>query len=117
MKVAELDGDRLDYWVARASALPIVDKTIVNSHKVRTWSVQSPHGEPVWYSPSSDWTQGGPILEHERIDCDAWKNGMGWNASTYHTAEYYAEMPGATLLIAAMRCYVASKFGTEVPER
>lgn len=116
MKVAELEGAKLDYWVARASGIPIINKTVMRDGEVREWGINSGHGEPAWFSPSTDWTEGGPIIEHERIDLDAWKAGIGWNASTYYTAENYAEMPGPTLLVAAMRCFVASKFGDEVPE-
>lgn len=58
---------------------------------------------------STDWSQGGPIIERELIrlsndgsnlHCAYWAKGP----------EYWAETP----LIAAMRCYVASKLGDEV---
>jgi hypothetical protein len=68
----------------------------------------------------TDWAQGGPIIERERIatwferyeDEDA---GLPcWFAAKYGEREY----PGPTLLIAGMRCYVASKLGdkVEVPD-
>ena len=57
----------------------------------------------------TDWALAGPIIERERIAID-WDNDC-WNASTdSHPAYYSAETP----LIAAMRCYVASKLGDEV---
>ena len=57
----------------------------------------------------TDWAQGGPIIEREKIAID-WDHDC-WNASTdSHPAYYSAETP----LVAAMRCYVASKLGDEV---
>jgi hypothetical protein len=53
---------------------------------------------------STDWAQGGPIIEREGIAL---------------LPPELAEMPGyegrgETLLIAAMRCYVTSKLGDEI---
>jgi hypothetical protein len=72
------------------------------------------------YNPSSDWFQGGPIIEREDIR---------WQPTPLHKEAYYCwknwenvnEEPlcgehGSTLLEAAMRCYVASKFGEEVQD-
>ena len=53
---------------------------------------------------SKDWAQGGPIIERELIAIHGdWKATLG--EGTYE---------GPTPLIAAMRCYVASKLGAEV---
>lgn len=113
MKVAELSGALLDYWVAQIEGLT----------KVQVWAAAVPgkpdgcfiweNGYPQSFWPSSDWAQGGPIIERERIGIEQACPG-----------EVYAYMPGAELygqrgdtpLIAAMRCYVASKFGDEVPD-
>jgi len=71
----------------------------------------------MWWKPSTDWAQGGPIIERE---------GMGvwmyqWNEQGEPEVGWYAEdkdgdhvQKGTTPLIAAMRCYVASKLGDEV---
>ena len=58
---------------------------------------------------SRDWAQGGPILERERIAIDY--DHDVWNAAKYGLGWYIG---GPTPLIAAMRCYVASKLGREV---
>ena len=58
---------------------------------------------------STDWAQGGPISEREKITLE-W-TGEGWNAYIRHDDEY---PDGPTPLIAAMRCYVASKLGDEI---
>lgn len=64
------------------------------------------------FNPSTDWAQGGPIIEREGIKLST-SEGCGWFA---YLGIYDAE--GPTPLIAAMRCYVASKMGdtVEIPE-
>jgi hypothetical protein len=69
-------------------------------------------GAPEWVARQStaatDWAEGGAIIERERIEIvpndmwDAYKEGQ------------HLPNTGATPLIAAMRCYVASKLGDEV---
>ena len=57
---------------------------------------------------STDWAQGGPIIEREKITI--FQTGKDWMGYIRHDAESF----GPTPLIAAMRCYVASKLGDEV---
>jgi hypothetical protein len=61
------------------------------------------------YSPSTSWAQGGPIIERERINISD-DGGDGWKADDSIGHWGY----GPTPLLAAMRCYVASKLGEEV---
>lgn len=64
------------------------------------------------YDPSTNWAEGGPIIEREDMDVGTSTHG-GWRAVLATEPEYtYGE--GPTPLIAAMRCYVASKLGDEV---
>lgn len=103
MKASELTGALLDFWVAKAEG----GTFNFNGEKVTGWAF----GEPYQFSPSTNWAQGGPILERELFDLE-------WDADGY----WCAHMPnswtfrGETMLIAAMRAYVASKFGDEVPD-
>jgi hypothetical protein len=60
-------------------------------------------------SPSTNWAHGGPIIERERIDV-LYEHDLRWIAVPQKGIESY----GPTPLIAAMRCYVASKLGDEV---
>jgi hypothetical protein len=82
------------------------------------WAVQIAEGyvqpDPIdfarnCFKPSTDWSQGGPIIEREKIAIDF--DGSVWCASDNHKplANY-----GPTPLIAAMRCYVASKLGDNI---
>jgi hypothetical protein len=64
-----------------------------------------------WYAPSTNWAQGGPIIERENIAIWPDEEG-GFFASANEGAgrDYH----GSTYLSAAMRCYVASKLGDEI---
>ena len=61
---------------------------------------------------SRDWAQGGPILDRERITIRQWTNMPSIHAYMPHDGAPWGA--GPTPLIAAMRCYVASKLGREV---
>ena len=97
MKTSELTGAALDWAVAQAEG--------------KTWAVWR---FVKWHSDgdlnySTDWAQGGAIIERECISLFNCYGDSEWSAST----EGY-EQQGTTPLIAAMRCYVASKLGDEV---
>jgi hypothetical protein len=117
MKVSELEGAVLDYWVAKANG---ADGQIIKSYSPCNLDYfQLASGTP--FRPSTHWAHAGPMIERERIV--AFPDGAGgWAAfvqknptCSYVDTTAYDEMRGPTLLIAAMRAYVASKFGDEVP--
>lgn len=58
---------------------------------------------------STDWSQGGPIIERENLELVPLCPGT-WRAISMGRDWYN----GRTPLEAAMRCYVASKLGDEV---
>ena len=82
------------------------------------------------YRPSVAWAQGGPIIEREMIDLrkiynnglpnanpyDCWKAEIIFRDGKLVAGDLFAY--GPTPLVAALRCYVASKLGdiVEVPE-
>ena len=101
IKTINLTGAALDWAVGTAMKLP----------------------PPYWADGkcanfSADWAQGGPIIERHLIEICHLDNGE-WRAQLnakewgFH-CRHYGESP----LIAAMRCYVASKMGDdiEIPE-
>lgn len=105
-KVAELEGALLDAACALAEGHPIRRET---GRYSGGWMEQWPHGGYNWIRhPSTQWNDGGPIIERERLELrnDA---SNGWNCMGRGC---YGE--GPTPLTAAMRAYVASKFGDEV---
>jgi hypothetical protein len=62
---------------------------------------------------STDWAQGGPIIEREAIQLTPDEYTGTWSAYMTNEGEPYVGT-GQTPLIAAMRCYVASQLGDEV---
>ncbi len=66
---------------------------------------------------STDWSLGGPIIEQEKYSSrfDSGHSGDKENKWTVQQHKFpFDVFHGETLLIAAMRCYVASKLGDEV---
>ncbi len=118
MKTSELTGAALDWAVAKCEGWKSVYVNDVHMLKhYHPEAAHTPHCYIEDFGYSTDWAQGGAIIERE---------GMGvwmyqWNEQGEPEAGWYAEdkdgdhvRTGATPLIAAMRCYVASKLGDEV---
>lgn len=73
------------------------------------------------FSPSLIWEQAGPIIEREKYSYryDAGHAGDVDNNWTVQQSKYpFSLYHGETMIIASMRCYVASKLGdvVEVPD-
>ena len=105
VKTNELAGPALDWAVAK---LERRNPILIGGRVMRM--PQSKFHTPRWLSYSTSWEQGGTIIEREGISwhCD---NKTSWHAYGYGGA---VNFPGPTPLIAAMRCYVASKLGDEL---
>lgn len=103
VQVNELRDTPLAWAVAKILQLKIDD-----TEK----SVLFYEGEP--FMPDVYWHQGGPIIEQEEIFLAKSILG-GWTASIYTNdgGVRCTLHGGETPLIAAMRCYVASKLGDE----
>jgi len=99
MKTSELISPALDWAVAKCERMQI------DGDAVRLF--------PEEYSYSTDWSQGGPIIEREKLMLwhDTRYTKYWWRAKHENNAVVFY---GPTPLIAAMRCYVASKLGDEV---
>jgi hypothetical protein len=120
MKTADLEGAALDWAVVKAEVItlnsddhePIVTNNPNHPIGINYSGERTSCFEP--WSPSEDWSQGGPIIERERlwIQPEIGKEGCGnaWYAISLDGNDSY----GPTPLIAAMRCYVASRLGDEV---
>jgi hypothetical protein len=111
IKTNELTGTALDWAVAKCESYPVsMSKTgylIFCDPLIQC----GPRGTQ--YSPSTNWAQGGPIIERERITSRVDTRGGRW-VSFLDGGKVTWRMVGPTPLIAAMRCYVASKLGDEV---
>jgi hypothetical protein len=144
VKVSELEGATLDYWVARAEGIA--------GAKVEPYKYSDGDGkfvclipglkavdisDPVrkvpcmrGYHPSWKWGEGGPIIEREHISIDFY--GTHWGAMpknvngkeiahpdpAFHERMASGWRPvmatGSSPLIAAMRAFVVSRLGEEV---
>ena len=130
MKTSELTGAALDWAVAKCEGLlePMhgepKPRVVLYSDPWQRYMRLNPPPQVYYsdcYTPSTDWAQGGPIIEREKV-CVAWlsKQDLGMEPEHYcaaHIDGIYCHY-GQTPLIAAMRCYVASKLGdaVDVPE-
>jgi len=117
MKTNELTGAALDWAVAKCEPNTGMSLTHI-------WRVTSA-GDTDFLIPnySTNWAQGGPIIEREmrEFGFDLWSGVHvpdGQFAATYCRGAPDSYVYGPTPLIAAMRCYVASKLDdtVEVPK-
>ena len=112
MKTSELTGAELDLAVAKCDGAG------------EEWRSDAPFlwggvacirvaGHDVNYKPSTDWSQGGPIIGRESIQLTLDKTHNMWRAFMTNEGIGY-EYWGPTPLIAAMRAFIASRLGNEV---
>ena len=119
IKTAEATGRTLAYLVG-----------IAERCKVETWHIGAvailfpgaPRAVP--WNPHTNWAQGGPIIEREGIQLRyvSFAGKLFWDASKnveavprdiqFGDAVWFGS--GLTPLIAAMRCFVASKLGDQI---
>lgn len=124
LKTSELTGLALDYAVALASGA-----TAFQSDDIRwfftlhgdTYALSSGWGS-MSYHPSTNWAQGGLLIEQEGISLrylPITDDPFRWVATEKPSMKHPKPQGvyGPTPLIAAMRCFVASNLGdtVEVP--
>jgi hypothetical protein len=122
IKTNKLTGAALDWAVAKCEGHSVFIK------HAPVQIMYTPKGKRSWYiyTPSTNWSQSGPIIEREGIELLC--NTSALQAAAYKNAnpDWFACLKfkradhwhGTTPLIAAMRCYVASKLGDniDIPE-
>jgi hypothetical protein len=120
MKTSDLSGTLLDYWVAHAEGFDPIDGRTIPKGEFMWKARRAVSGSVGWMSHkfSRDWTLGGPIIERENLlVAPNGTPGSGWHSRVKTTAGFLSdESLGPTPLVAAMRAYVASKYGDEVPD-
>lgn len=109
MKTSELQGAALDWAVGVASGAKIGHR--FGDELVMQWPEGAYWSSFEDYSPSTDWSQGGTIIEREKIQFNYNTPEGEWVAERWDKDDWEV---GPTPLVAAMRCYVASKLGDEV---
>lgn len=88
MKTAELEGADLDMFVAKAEGYDVSVDNLPLVNPIKRIHI-SLDGKYIWFKPSTDWSQGGPLIQKYEIMNDGY-------------------------LVGAMRELVRRKFGDEV---
>jgi hypothetical protein len=119
IKVSEATNIQLDWLVAKCEGFTSEYEPDVGDFWIErtnhTYTGLAPFGylkDALRFS--TDWSQGGPIIEKEKIGVDYYclpQTEPVWIAGIAGTM---SNREGPTPLIAAMRCLVASKLGDEV---
>lgn len=104
-KTSELVGPSLDWAVAKCGDVSV---EYINDGITKCLLMTRPLCGK--YSPSTAWAKGGPIIEREIESLYEHKPLECWAAKSKQGDLRY----GPTPLIAAMRCYVASKLGDAI---
>lgn len=123
MKTTDLLPPELDYWVAKAEKLEamLVDQMLAYK---KGWQLPPKNrrvcylgnekmGQPAKYQPSTDWEQGGPLIEEYEMDITFMEAGR-WRCMYGYHKGHLVTCFGNTPLIAANRAIVASVYGEEV---
>lgn len=119
----DLTGAALDWAVGRANGWVTYPTDSIEQgeywHLTPAVGVWGPKCRVADWKPSSNWFQGGTIIERENISVGYQGHlGVPIDSLWYTTNRTGAFGFGQTPLIATMRCYVADKIGptVEVPE-
>jgi hypothetical protein len=110
IKTTELQGPALDWAVANCEGE-------LSQHGGQVHLVESKvrfyeDTLDIQYTPSTNWAQGGPIIERQRISTQTTEDY--WDADLTTESGAFIQSIGDTPLVAAMRAYVASKLGDEI---
>lgn len=119
MKTSELIGPALDWAVMKIEGRVLVQTLggglLVNGRHEDGRELPEDWQMTFMWHPSTDWEQGGPIIEREEIDVychESPKSGCGWWVAEITGTGVKAR--GNSYLVAAMRAFVASKLGDEI---
>ena len=119
IKASELTGPALDWAVAECEGM--VAQGVYGEPELMQDGLHLHYCDVLLshpYSPSTDWAEGGPLIQMYEIDLKVVEEGM-WQASNFFNDLAIHRFLGYSPLEAAMRCLVAHKLGEEVelPEK
>lgn len=121
IKVKELTGPVLDLIVAKCMGMDaVISDPYPNGSRscIIYYSLnESGNLDGRSFCPSEHWSDGGHIIEQEKYSYrfDGGHSGDKENEWTCQQSKFPFDIyHGETMLIATMRCYVASKLGDEV---
>jgi|SRR5690554_5672668 len=124
IKTIELTGAALDWAVATSTYKTAPIKSACTT-RFRVLDDDGEHVGSIWitekrtftstFAPSSDWVQGGSLIENHKIRTNPF--GGHWQAAVSKVVNFRElafTADGPTPLIAAMRALVASRLGDEI---
>ena len=113
MKTSELTGAALDWAVAKCEGYTGLHKIEWVWPQLVMWPPRKAYGvvDLCELGYSTDWAQGGAIIAREKIATNYSMKRECWFAENFIETQTES---GDTPLIAAMRCYVASKLGDDI---
>lgn len=116
IKTSELSGVALDWAVAQVAGVEVemrYDRELTKVHDRH--GIRLIESIRSIYSPSTYWSQGGPLIERFKVDIITERDCL---VSAYANDDKYQplteDMYGSDHLIAACRAIVAAKLGDEV---
>ena len=113
MKTSELSGAALDWAVAKCEGFDWYIDVKPTAYGPKPF-VFAENGEVSYkFQPTTNWSHGGPIIEREGMSL-ARRGDYDFSPWGAVLKDFEFDEEGTTPLIAAMRCYVASKLGDEV---
>ena len=116
LKTSELTGAALDWAVAKCEDIHVSMARggwfVFDSDAFSEYRNDYNDDKLQSFKPSTNWAQGGLIIEREEISLDRVTSAL-WVATRIEGSSV-SESDGPTPLVAAMRCYVASQLGDEV---
>lgn len=107
MKVTRLDGALLDFWVAKSEDLKLLPE---QPEEGQVFESGSGYWHPSLFHPSSDWSQGGPIIANDWYNIE--DALIEWFGSGWPFIKAITDDPLKWML----RAYVKTKFGDDVEE-
>lgn len=112
IKTSELIGPALDWAVAKCEEDAGNLSFSAYNGGLAYFKNQHLYCGEGWFTPSTNWSQGGPIIEREKLTVGWEESDQEWLARGMYCD--WDTFSGPAPLIAAMCCFVASKLGDEV---
>ena len=124
MKTSELQGAALDWAVAKCEGhdnVRVKERDDLSKAIVIMEHTSCPDNKPgcavmhlkgTYYDPTTNWSQGGPILDREKMMLEPYNDQ--WRAHKFTDEPPFIKAFGPTMLTAGLRCFIASRLGDEV---
>lgn len=120
MKIQDLEGSALDYWVARARGAKELygrSESGASCWFMPDGTYVDPSESRRTFSPSVSWAQAGPIISSHCIVVSYYELSGHWRGISKPRCGFkLGHATGRTFLVAAMRTFLVSVYGDEVAD-